>query len=197
MQFDRIITKPVCGENVNYGILYGSEKIVFIKTGAGGDIRGYEDKYIEMAYRAHGKLGATVICASNPDAEHRSTDEKTIRQIVSESGFSAFTLSFVGTSDGAYQILTLAGKFPETVKVLGINPSFITVSGLKEKLAALPQAEKILVFGTEDEEYVCALPALQAMDPEPIVIEGADHRFTGMTREFISLIDLLEHNKEE
>ena len=54
------------GEKFNYHFVFGNEKIVFIKAGAGGSERGYEDKYIKMAERIHERTGATVICASNP-----------------------------------------------------------------------------------------------------------------------------------
>ena len=67
--YDKQINKTVCGEKLRYGILYGNEKIVFIKVGAGGSIRGYQDKYLQMAQRVHERMCATVICASNPDAE--------------------------------------------------------------------------------------------------------------------------------
>lgn len=195
MNFDQTLSKTVRGETVRYGILHGNENILFLKTGAGGSIRGYGDKYLQMAYRAREKFGSTVICASNPDVPHGVTDEQTIRQVVSAGGFPAFTLSFVGVSDGAYQTLALASRFPETVRLLGINPSFITVSGLQEKLLALPHVEKILVYGTKDDAYGCVVPALNAMPCEQlriVPVEGADHRFTGMTEKLIDLIDLLE-----
>ena len=53
-------------EKFNYHFVLGNEKIVFIKAGAGGSERGYEDKYIKMADRIHERSGATVITASNP-----------------------------------------------------------------------------------------------------------------------------------
>lgn len=195
MNFDQTLSKTVCGETVRYGILHGNENILFLKAGAGGGIRGYGDKYLQMAYRAREKFGSTVICAPNPDVPHTLIDEQIIRQVVSDSGFSAFVLSFVGTSDGAYQTLTLAGRFPETVRLLGINSSFVTVSGLQEKLLALPHVEKILVYGTKDDAYGRVVPALNAMPCErfrTVIVEGADHRFTGMTEKLIDLIDLLE-----
>ena len=54
------------GEKFNYHFVIGNEKIVFIKAGAGGSERGYEDKYIKLAERINEGTGATVITASNP-----------------------------------------------------------------------------------------------------------------------------------
>ena len=68
--YDRTTRKTVAGEVIHYGILHGNEEIVFIKVGADGSIRGYQDKYLKMAHRVHERLGATVICASNPYIEH-------------------------------------------------------------------------------------------------------------------------------
>ena len=49
-------TKYVGDEKVDYEIIYGNEKIVFIKVGAYGSVRGYADKYIRMAERIHEKI---------------------------------------------------------------------------------------------------------------------------------------------
>ena len=48
-------------EKIKYGILFGNEKIVFIKVGADGNIRGYQDKYLKMAHRVHARIGDTFI----------------------------------------------------------------------------------------------------------------------------------------
>ena len=58
--YGKILSSAVGGEKIQYGILFGNEKIVFIKAGAGGNIRGYQDKYLKMAHRVHDNLGATV-----------------------------------------------------------------------------------------------------------------------------------------
>ena len=44
-----IDTQYVDGEKVEYEILFGNERIVFIKAGAGGTVRGSENKYYRMA----------------------------------------------------------------------------------------------------------------------------------------------------
>jgi aspartyl aminopeptidase len=55
--FDIVITK----EEIEYGIIRGNETIVFIKAGAGGSYRGYDDKYLKMAIELHKKDGSTVV----------------------------------------------------------------------------------------------------------------------------------------
>ena len=189
-----IDTKYVDGEKVEYEIIFGNDNIVFIKTGARGNVRGYKNKYLQIAKRVHDRIGATVIFASNPDAPHENIDEQEIRSVASERGFESFNLYFWGTSDGAYQNLSLAKRFPETVKWIGVNSSFITFAEFEEKLQELTGIKKILVYGTEDDEYEVIFPALiEKQDENRSIhfIEGADHRFSNMLPQFIQTIDFI------
>ena len=189
-----IDTKYVDGEKVEYEIIFGNDNIVFIKAGAGGNVRGYKNKYLQMAKRVHDRIGATVICASNPDTPHENFDEQEIRWVASVRGFKTFNLYLWGTSDGAYQNLSLAKRFPETVKWIGVNSSFITFTGFEEKLQDLPSIKKILVYGTEDDEYDVVFPALMAKEDgnrKIHLVEGADHRFSNMMPQFIRTIDFI------
>ena len=189
-----IDTKYVDGEKVEYKIIFGNNNIVFIKAGAGGNVRGYKNKYFQMAKRIHDHIGATVICASNPDVPHVNFDEQEIRWVALERGFETFNLFLWGTSDGAYQNLSLAKRFPETVKGIGVNSSFITFADFEEKLQDLSYMKKILVYGTEDDEYDVVFPALMTKKDENRkfhFIEGADHRFSDMLPQFIQTIDLV------
>lgn len=178
----------------DYRVILGNEKIVFIKGGAGSSVRGYQDKYLKMAEKVHERLGATVICASNPeDSICEAPDEYEIRWVVANRGFSNFELYFVGTSDGAYENLKLASKFPETVKFLGVNSSYIDFENFEEKLENLPEVEKILVYGTNDEDYdeVAQLKNSNIENFKFLSVEGADHSFSGMLKEFIALVEFL------
>ena len=183
------------GDKFNYHFVLGNEKIVFIKAGAGGSERGYEDKYIKMAERIHERTGATVITASNPiDPICYVPDKEEICCIAKELNLSNFELYFVGVSDGAYLNLELASKFPETVKWVGINASFNSVSNLKKRLEALPNVNKLMIYGTKDDYFDEVVPALSKMSCDNFnlkFVDGADHRFTDMLDEFIELADLV------
>lgn len=195
LSFDNVVKTPFKRKNINYGILIGNEKIVFIKSGCGRDLIKPNNKYLKMAHRVHERLGATVICASNPYIEggHIMADKAMILEIISQIKLSNFELYFVGVSDGAYHNLLLANEFTETVKILGINSSRKTPEDLKEKLFALENIPKILVYGTKDYERDI-IPFLKKINPDNtkiINIEGANHEFEGMEKEFIELIDLI------
>ena len=200
--YDKCTSKTIGGEKIKYGIVRGNEKIVFIKTGADGNIKGYQDKYLKMAHRIHQRLGATVICASNPWVDHQVQqvpDIRTISQVATDCGFTDYAVYLVGISDGAYNNLLLAQAVPQVRKLLNINTSpkmrnnKSDLQDLGNRLQQLASIHKTLVYGTEDEEY-CYVPYLKALDCdnlEILTVEGADHEFKGMVDEFIALIDLL------
>lgn len=192
MTFDKIITKQVDRGTVEYGIIFGNDKVVFIKAGAGGTIWGYEDRYLEMAHRVHERLGATVICASN-SLRCLDMDMKTINWCAKKLGTQDCECYFVGVSDGADQCISLA-RYGSTKKLLCINPSFVPSHNPTNRLILLSNIEKIFVYGTKDEEGQNMIPALKDKyipNLEIKTVNGADHRFTGMSAEFISLVDFL------
>ena len=183
------------GEKFNYHLVFGNEKIVFIKAGAGGSERGYEDKYIKLAERINERTGATVITASNPiDPICDALDAKEISWAVKELGLANFELYLVGVSDGAYLNLELASHFPETVKWIGINASFISIPDLKVRLNALPDVAKLLIYGTQDDDFDEVVSALNKMHCDNFAmefVEGADHSFTDKLDEFIALAEYI------
>lgn len=192
--FSYIDTKDIGDENIEYEIVFGNEKIVFIKSGAGGGVRGYENKYLRMAKRIHERMGATVIRASNPDTPHEDADEEEIRWVIDELALSNVEVYFIGTSHGAYQNLSLAKRFPETVKYIGINTSYIDISDLKESLMALSDVSKVMIYGTEDDDLDEVVPAMKEMTCDNLTVKfvkGADHSFSGKVEEFIALADCL------
>ena len=197
MNYDKILIRAIGYEKIRYGILLGNEKIVFIKVGADGSIRGYQDKCLRMAHRIRERIGATVICASNPDlsnSTHVKSDGNLIKKIIAERGFENYEMYFVGTSDGGEHSLKLAQHFPETVKFLGINSSWSTMEAFLARIQSLPLVKKIFVYGANDVDFDDIVPKLKALDCdnlEIVVLDGVDHEFTERIDDFIALIDLL------
>lgn len=195
MAFDRVICK--CGEegDIRYGIVEGNDTIIFIKSGCEGTYDGKHQQYVKMARRIHAARGYSVITADNPADEWEPDmwDAPVIREYAEGKGFADYALMLVGHSDGGDLILKLATQFPQTKKILGINPSSSGVDRQIEKLRMVAQVEKILVYGTKDDEYkdVPALQAAQIENLRILTVEGANHNFTDRTDEFIAQIDLL------
>ena len=192
MKFDKITHKILDEEAVDYGFIFGNNKIVFIKAGAGGGIPGYQDKYLKMAHRVHERLGATVICASNYE-KCLDMDKRAIEWCARYLKLTDAELYFVGVSDGADQCISLARNAP-TKKLLCINPSFVPGHDPSDRLIIRSKIEKIFVYGTKDEEgceFASKLLVREIPNFEIRWVEGADHEFTGMVDEFVSLIDLI------
>jgi dienelactone hydrolase len=102
-------------------------------------------------------------------------------------------LYFVGVSDGADQCITLSRNAP-TKKLICINPSFVPGHDPSERLIIRSKVDKIFVYGTKDDEGCELAPKLLERKIPNFEIrwaEGADHEFTGMVEEFVSLIDIL------
>ena len=197
LNYDKILSATVDGEKIKYGILFGNEKIVFIKVGADGNIRGYQDKYLKMAHRVHARIGATVICASNPyisEQAHIRSDKALIHKLITERGFENYEMHFVGTSDGGYHSLLLAQQFSQTVTYVGINSSHNGIEDFAERILSLSRVQKILVYGRDDEDFDKDFPTMNGLtcdNLEIVVLDGVDHHFTDKINDFIALADLL------
>lgn len=195
MAFDEIWQKTQEGIPLRYGVVDGNDTIVLIKSGCGGSYDGYAHKYERMAQRIHAARGYSVITADNPenlDHSHQ-TDRAMIEQYANRRGFDRYTVCFAAHSDGWEQIIRAAKGMPQTARLLGINPSPIDDEAMMADLHALPQAEKTVVFGTQDNEFYLAAKLEAAGIPRLriIPVEGADHDFTHRLEDFIALIDLL------
>ena len=197
MDFHQTFTKSITsGGAIDYGIVLGNEKIVFIKSGKGGSHRGYDDKYVKMAYRIHLKCGCTVICSSNPiDCEKTyDLDKMIIEQYAEENKFSSFEVSLIGASNGAYQNLFLANQLLQTKKLMCINMSLVlNFHRVTKELQMMDHIEKIFVYGTKDPSYsyVPLLETKKFSSLRVIHVEGADHQFKNRIEDYIALADFI------
>ena len=150
-----------------------------------------------MAHRVHARIGATVICASNPyisEPAHIKADKALIHKLIAECAFENYEMYFVGTSDGGYHSLLLAQQFPQTVTYLGINSSHKGIEDFAERILSLPNVKKILAYGRKDEDFDKDFPTMNALacdNLEIVVLDGVDHHFTDKINDFIALADLL------
>lgn len=197
MKYEKILEKSVEFEKIEYGILFGNEKIVFIKVGAGGNIQGYQDKYLKMAHRVHERIGATVVCASNPyisESAHIKADKALIKKVITDRGLDNYELYFVGTSDGGEHSLKLSEQFQKTVTFLGLNSSWSNIEDFIERTKSMSHVKKTFVYGAMDDDFDDIVPRLKALECdnlEIVILDGVDHYFTGKVDDFIALIDLI------
>ena len=67
---------------IDYGILRGNHRVVFIKPGLGTDYKGFENKYLRMAHRLRDGHGCSVVVASNPNngMSHAESDREILER---------------------------------------------------------------------------------------------------------------------
>ena len=196
MDFDTSLTLEQNGASVNYGVMFGNESIVFIKGGAGSSCYGYEDKYLRMARRVNDKSGYTVITASNPGPkiDTYSLDKILIDNYILQNELKSYSLSLVGSSNGAYQNIFLASISEKVKKIVCVNmPLMLNFQKSTTRLDTLRDIEKIFVYGSLDPS-VKFIPHLCAKNIEGLsvkTVKNADHNFKGMLDSFIELSDII------
>ena len=195
-QFDKICSVTSAdGLCVEYGIIEGNSHVVFIKSGAGGNYLGSQEKYLKMARLLNEKYGCTVICASNPDRDSfTKCDLRLLSEYIETNIMDEPSLYFIGASNGAYQGLVTASKHFRFIKMILINmPLMINYHKSKAALDSLTDTEVLFVYGDLDPSFKY-VPFLQTRYRDRFKIrirEGADHNFRGMIDEYIALADLL------
>lgn len=150
-----------------------------------------------MAHRIRDRIGATVICASNDDADPREQlrkDKLLIKKVIADFALENYELYFVGNSDGGEHSLKLAQQFPQTIAFLGINSSWSNMDAFLEKIHSLSCVKKIFVYGARDVDFHDIAPKFKALACDNlgiIVLDDVDHDFTDKVDDFIALIDLI------
>lgn len=91
-EFDKVIDEK-------YAFRYGENKLVFIKTGKGGTVRGHEDKYLKLSEFIHENFGWNVIVSANP-LDSKADLEKEIEEVAKEIT-PVDRIYYIGMSDGA------------------------------------------------------------------------------------------------
>ena len=193
--FDRVINYGYDGFSVSYGVKLGDGKIVFVKAGLGGDILGYEGKYLRIAERLNERYGCTVICASNPaePKEQTAIDKHAIERLKEELGRSSYKLFFFGHSNGGIKGLELALCGVSFERMVLVNmPLMINMFKTKAAISRICDTGVHLIYGALDP----SVPYIPFFDGKlanvrATVFDGADHNFTGFLDEFIALADYL------
>lgn len=81
-----------------YGFIHGSKTLVFIKTGRGGSIYGYQDKYVRISHAINDRFGYSVCVSANPPQRESNLSEE-IAFVNQEQQIN--DIYFIGVSNGA------------------------------------------------------------------------------------------------
>ena len=183
--------------NNQIAIVKGSTTMLFIKGGSGSTYYGYNNKYLDIARTINQKYGLTVAVSSNK--LFSKIDLKAELQSVFTALNTHYQVLFAGVSSGAVVAIEQSPDIYDLQKLLLINPPItISLPKIKRSLEAMKDASFNFVFGSNDPTYRF-LPLLDNVKSQSLInlkmVEGADHNFKGMEKEFKDLfINFVENN---
>ena len=175
-------------------ILDGCDKrALVIVVGMDGSLFGYEDKYLKIAEAANDQYGYTVFGFRNPASnwDIRDNGFPSVMRTVSENMAEGYEVSYFGFSAGASFAMFHAWEFPQIKRMLLVNPPLMVNTPKALKGIKAFDGESTLIIGERDQSIT--LGRLIERDQKTsgfsrvIIFPKADHRFTGMIAEFISL----------
>ena len=172
---------------VNMGYIPGSEKVLFIKTGQGGSIYGYENKYLDLALRFNEKYGFSVFVSATVEDDKNTFDRD---MLVVDKVFvnQSYQIYYLGVSKGGLIGMWHGSENEKIVKMVTINAPLMINYHSKTRPAIERLGDKLwMVVGSLDPSYDYT-PFLKGRANVKI-IKGADHNLVGSEE---SLFDIAE-----
>lgn len=193
LDFSRRISLTIGHFSTQYGIIDGSNTIVVLKTGSGGSIDGYKNKYLNLAHDLHNKYGFSVIIASSPktilNIRKSCMDQamSVLHQYCEERCFDCAVVLAVGISIGALAVMEYRREYPEIHSVLAVNPPLPFFKGKLRKQNGEETEDVNIVFGENDNnrKYIGSLKK----DWKTEIIPNQNHLFSGEGERIGSVID--------
>lgn len=177
---------------VDYGIVRGTETIVFIKAGQDGSMYGYQNKYLKIADSINKKYGYSVICSSNPFDGINPLDNamEVIEDYCQEQKIKDYTIYYMGHSNGALIGAWFGVNYSKIKRMLLVNaPLMYNWHKTKEGIQNFSGERIVLVYGSLDQSYQYTR-LIEPLTNDKIklkIIEGQDHHFSRDTFDFKSL----------
>ena len=178
----------ITAEDMNVGYMPGSNKVLFIKTGQGGSIYGYENKYLDLAFEVNEKYGLSVFVSATT-IDTKESFLRDIQTVEDTLGTTDFEIYYLGVSKGGLIGIWHGCDDPRIVRMVSINaPLMINYHG-----KTLPGIKKLgtdkltMVYGSLDPSYKY-LPFVEKYTNIQI-IKGADHNLRGYTDVLSKIID--------
>lgn len=182
-------TQVFTSNDMSIGYIPGSSKVLFIKTGQGGTIYGYDNKYLNLAIEVNEKYGHTVfVSATSSDSQEvYGRDMQLLEQCL---GTSEYEIFYLGVSKGGLIGIWYGADEPRMAKMVSVNaPLMINFHG-----KTLPSIKKLgrekltMIYGSLDPSYKY-VPFVDK-NANVQIIEGADHNLCGAS---IQLLDIVSY----
>lgn len=189
----------ITGKNdLSYGTILGNQIIVFIKTGLGGSIYGYENKYLQIAENLNNKFNCTVITSPNDKKTDFIEEMNFVKDYAVQNSIGNYQIYYFGHSNGALIGMCEAYKHDEIKRLLLINaPLCINPHKTIEGIKKFNGEKMVLLFGDKDQSFhfVKQFSELSNEKVRFETIQDADHYFTNKLELFMSLPDKYLFNK--
>lgn len=188
--FDYIENIAYNDNKIDYGIIKGNEKIVFIKVGKKGSIYGYNNKYLTLARDINYKYGYTVICASNNEKSKLINEIDMVKKYCLGK-FDNYNIYYIGVSDGASLGMYYGCEYEVIKKMLLINgPLMMNFDKIINGLLNYKGVKIYLIYGSLDPsiKYVKLLKQIESDKINVITISNEEHNFNFNNEIFIQIL---------
>ncbi|NMA50856.1 MAG: alpha/beta hydrolase [Mollicutes bacterium] len=191
--FDAVYYNNFDNKQIEYGVKFGNNTIVFIKVGFNGSIYGYNNKYLEIANKLNEIYGYTVIVSSNPSTRKNPLDVgfEIINKVVSYQNIKEYNVYYVGYSNGAMIGSRWGYLYNKIKKMLLINSPIMFNWPYQKEGLLKSKAEDILIVYSEYDQSIEFIELIKKIINNKIklkIIPNTDHMFTNMKDKFISCI---------
>jgi len=171
-KYDKVIGKQ-------FGIIQGEKYLVFIKTGRGGSIEGFENKYLSICSFLFKKYGYTFVVSANPKDSVCDLEEE-IKCIDTYIG-DYKEIVFVGISNGAFIGAAQCRKIKKIKNAVLINaPLMINFHKIKEGAQKFRGDNMYFLYSEKDPSfrYIEILNVIKNTACKYKIIKGEGHDFS-------------------
>jgi len=191
MEFDYISYDKTKVES-EAGVIEGGSTIVIIQSGKGGNIYGYDNKYLHMAKILNKSYGVTVMSWFDPQcwSNHFSDVMEFAKEYCKDKNFAEYEIFYFGMSNGGRQGILKAAEYPCIKKLMFVNaPFMIDFHKVKKGFENLKETGKEVwaIYGTNDPsyKYIDLLKQYESDNFHILTQDGADHNFINHLETFI------------
>lgn len=193
--FDYIYETDLIDTILEYGIIKGSNKILFIKPGLDGSVLGKDNKYYRLAQEINKKYGYSVILSNNPTTSIKNTLEDAVRVIndyIKTENMLEVSVYYLGNSNGGVLGARYAYLYPLIKKALLINaPLFISFHKIKDGATNFNGDKMIFVYGSLDPSYKF-VEMLDVIDNNKVTYQIENNKDHNMSDDYDLLYNLVE-----
>ena len=171
-KYDKVIGKQ-------FGIIQGEKYLVFIKTGKGGSIEGFKNKYLNICDFLFKKYGYTFVVSANPKDSVCDLEEEI--KCISKYVGDYKEIIFVGISNGAFIGAAQYRKIEKIKNAVLINaPLMINFHKIKEGDQKFRGDNMYFLYGEADPSfrYIEILNVIKNTACKYKIIKGEGHDFS-------------------